>query len=67
MLLLAQFSRLRYQLFFRLGVVVFGGDGVFDEPRSIVLNNEFSDLFTPLLFDNIPVGTYFLQLTFTTT
>lgn len=43
---------------FRYSVVVFGGSNVFDQPRSVVINNE---IFTthqqiPSYFDSIPAG-----------
>lgn len=44
--------------FFRYSVVTFGGSGVFDKPRSLVLDdNIFTDYASILAyFDNIPAG-----------
>lgn len=46
----------------RFAVVVFGGNGVFDEPRSIVHNNHFfvSDNKILSYLDNIPAGDVFI-------
>ncbi|CAB3385673.1 Hypothetical predicted protein [Cloeon dipterum] len=40
----------------RFGVVTFGGDGVFDEPRTLMTNKEFSEVFASNLLDNLPIG-----------
>jgi len=42
----------------RFAVVVFGGSGVLDKPRSIVINgNIFTEpQFLPQYFENIPIG-----------
>jgi hypothetical protein len=44
----------------RFAVVVFGGSGVLDKPRSIVINgNIFTEpQFLPQYFENIPTGEF---------
>ena len=41
-------------------MVVFGGSGVFEQPRSIVVNNNVftSSQLLPPYFENIPVGEF---------
>lgn len=42
----------------RYSLVVFGGNGIYEEPRSVVLNNEIfgTQQTIPTYFDNIPIG-----------
>ncbi|KAL1129508.1 hypothetical protein AAG570_012453, partial [Ranatra chinensis] len=42
----------------RYGVVTFGGNGVFEHPRSIYVNNQFftSEKNVPYIFERIPAG-----------
>jgi len=49
-----------YPSLWRFAVVVFGGDGVLDKPRSIVMNgNVFTGPhFLPHYFENIPTGEF---------
>lgn len=42
----------------RYSIVIFGGDGVFDQPRSLIIKNDtFSDIQQIIpYFDSIPTG-----------
>lgn len=50
----------KYVCDFRFSAVFFGGDGIFDEPHSIVVNNQVFTSQTLFLqyFNNIQIGTH---------